>query len=178
MTPPARAEIQDLLKRLAEGDRAAIEPAFTALWPLLRGFAVRALGDAGHAEDAAQQAMIKLFQQVSDFDPTRDGVAWALAITSFEVRSRRRWTERRREEPLSRASGVEAASATPEASTVQRDLELSARQVLSGLREEDMCAILLELEDARPAGDPTFRKRLQRALARLRQAWKAKHETP
>src|SRR5215813_7279688 len=100
----ARPAIQELFKRLADGDRTAIEPAFAALWPLLLGFATRALHDEGYGEDAAQQAIIKLFEQVSDFDPSRDGIAWALAITSYEVRSIRRRVLRRREEDLDDAA--------------------------------------------------------------------------
>jgi RNA polymerase sigma-70 factor, ECF subfamily len=163
--------------RLANGDRTAIEPAFAALWPLLRRFAARALQDEGHGEDAAQQAMIKLFEQASDFDPSRDGVAWAFAITSYEVRSIRRRGLRRREEALDRAADAPAAGETPEVLVVERDLARAAREVLSGMKEEDMAAILVAIGESRPFGDARFRKRLQRALARLRQAWGARHES-
>jgi len=133
------------------------------------------LHDDGHGEDAAQQALIKLFEQASDFDASRDAVAWAIAITSYEIRSIRRRGLRRREEALDEA--VDAATAgTPEAVVVERDLARAARDVLSGMREEDMTAILVAIGGRRPFGDPTFRKRLQRALARLRQAWRARHE--
>jgi RNA polymerase sigma-70 factor, ECF subfamily len=172
----ARTAIQELFKRLANGDRTAIEPAFAALWPLLRRFATHALHDEGHGEDAAQQAMIKLFEQVSDFDSSRDGVAWAFAITSYEVLSIQRKGLRRREEALDHAADSLATIDTPEALVVERDLTHAAREVLSGMKEEDMAAILVAIGENRPSGNARFRKRLQRALARLRQAWGAKHE--
>jgi RNA polymerase sigma-70 factor (ECF subfamily) len=146
------------------------------LWPLLRGFAARALRDDGRGEDAAQEALIKLFEQATDFDASRDGVAWAIAITAYEVRSIRRRGLRRREEALDRAADAPATTGTPEAMVVERDLARAAREVLSGMKEEDMAAILVAIGERRPFGDATFRKRLQRALARLRHAWRAKHE--
>lgn len=177
VTPHARRAIQELFKRLADGDRSAIEPAFAALWPLLRTFAAHALRDEGHAEDAAQLAIIKLFEQASGFDPSRDGVAWALAITSYEIRSIRRRDQRRREEALDHAAGDPVATGTPETLVVEGDLSRAAREALSGLKEEDMATILAAIGEGRPHGDARFRKRLQRALARLRQAWWARHET-
>src|SRR5262249_19742747 len=130
LTAPARRAIQELLERLAAGDRTAIEPAFDALWPLLRGFAARALRDEGLAEDAAQQALIKLFEQTSGFDPSRDGVAWAIAITSYEIRTIRRRGLRRREEALDGAADALTTTETPEALAVDRDLARAAREAL------------------------------------------------
>jgi RNA polymerase sigma-70 factor (ECF subfamily) len=176
VTPEARAEIQALLIRLSEGDRSAIEPAFRALWPILSRFSARALGGAAEAEDAAQQAIVKVFGQVAGFDRTKDAVAWTLTIASYECRTVRRRTGRRREDALDPPAHG-ATEETPEAIAVQRELEQAARDVLGSLREEDARAILAAVGDARPAGDATFRKRLQRALGRLRLAWRTKHGT-
>jgi DNA-directed RNA polymerase specialized sigma24 family protein len=175
VTPHARAEIQALLKRPQSGDRAAIEPTFDVLWPILRRFSARALHHEADAEDAAQQALAKLFAQVSSFDSSRDGVAWALAIASFECRTIRRKSHRRREDSL---EGEQTSNATPEALVIERDLQTAAREVLGMMKEDDANAILAAMADERPAGDATFRKRLERALGRLRLAWRTKHETP
>jgi RNA polymerase sigma-70 factor (ECF subfamily) len=176
VTPEARAEIQALLVRLSEGDRSAVEPTFRALWPILAKFSARALGGAAEGEDAAQQAIVKVFGQAVSFDPKRDGLAWALTIAAYECRTVRRRTGRRREEGVE-AAALRATHETPEALAVQRDLVEAANEVLGSLREEDARAILAALGDARPEGDATFRKRLQRALARLRLAWRTKHGT-
>ena len=66
---------------------------------------------------------------------------------------------------------------TPEAWAIERDLERAARDVLAGMAPHDAEAIVAAIGDRRPHADSTFRKRLQRALRRLRVAWKAKHET-
>ncbi len=175
MSANARAEIQALLKRLADGDRAAIEPAFAVLWPLLRRFSARALLSPADAEDAAQQALTKMLEQTADFDPARDGLAWVLTIAAFECRTIRRRMQRRREGSLEMAPG-RVVTETPEMLVVSRDLEAAVRDVLGTLSEEDVRTIMAAMADERPVADATFRKRLQRALGRLRLAWRAKHE--
>jgi RNA polymerase sigma-70 factor (ECF subfamily) len=175
LTPEARAGVQTLLRRLADGDGSAVEPAFAALWPLLRRFSARALQHEADAEDAAQQALAKVFEQSARFDVERDGVAWVLTIVSFECRTLRRKSQRRREEALDAAAAV-ADGATPESLVVERDLEAAAREALGEMSDADARAIRTAISDARPARNATFRKRLQRALGRLRVAWRTKHE--
>jgi RNA polymerase sigma-70 factor, ECF subfamily len=182
VTPQERAELHTLMKRLAGGDRTAIAQAFATLWPVLRSFARCALGNDADAEDAAQVTAMKLFAQVADFDPQRsDAVGWALTIASFECRTIRRQRHRRREIADADALLLPIAddtSGTPESLAIERDLDAAVRQVLKDLKPEDAETIFASIASTRPTNDATFRKRLQRALARLRLAWKAKHETP
>lgn len=173
-----RAEIQALVVRLADGDRGAIVPTVEALGPLARDFCARVLQSTADAEDATQHTLLKLFDQVADFDPRRDAVAWVLTIASFECRTLMRKAERRREDGRD-VEGLDLAAAgeTPEEALVRRDLEAAVRGVLATLREEDVQTILEAIvpgRDGRPKS-PAFRKRLQRALERLRIAWRAKH---
>jgi RNA polymerase sigma-70 factor (ECF subfamily) len=174
----ARETIHGLLVRLARGDRSALEPTFAALWPILSAFARRALADQTLAEDAAQQAILKVFAQAPTFDASRDGLAWAMAITSYEVRTLRRKAQRRREEPMGEAMESPSQTRSPEAAVIERDLERAARAVLAELSEDDASVIIAAIDGSRPSGDATFRKRLQRAYARLRHAWRAKYGTP
>jgi RNA polymerase sigma-70 factor, ECF subfamily len=175
-----RARLQELVTRLADGDRSAIEPTFLVLWPIVRGFSLRALANSADAEDAAQQAILKVFEQAADFDRARDATAWALTIASFEVRTIRRRAQRRRESASEIPPELAAAEGGPEQLLIERDLEAAAREVLAMLKPEDAAVILAALsEDRARAGEgksPTLRKRLERALARLRVAWRAKHE--
>jgi len=168
----ARAEIHELMMRLAAGDRSAISPAFDALWPILCAFSARALGGEADAKDAAQQAVIKVFAQCADFDSARDGLAWALTIASFECRTIHRKNRRKREVS---AIPTIVANETPEEIAIERDLERAAREILPELDERDREILVAAISDSRPSG-ATFRKRLQRAIARLRIAWRAKHE--
>src|SRR5438046_2896831 len=102
MTNTERAAIQDLAVRFAEGDRAAFDPLFAKLWPVVRAFVARSLPDAD-VEDAAQEAIVKVFARIADFDPRRDASAWALTIASFEVLTVRKRRTRRRESPGTQA---------------------------------------------------------------------------
>jgi RNA polymerase sigma factor (sigma-70 family) len=178
VTPLARTEVQALVKRLAEGDRTAIEPSFNALWPVLHKFSARALGNEADAADAAQQAVTKLFAQAVDFDPQRDAVGWALTIAAYECRTIRRQRGRRREVGADELLPLADSRGTPEQLVIERDLDAAVREVVSELRPEDAEVVLATISETRPSNDATFRKRLERALGRLRLAWKAKHETP
>jgi RNA polymerase sigma-70 factor (ECF subfamily) len=145
------------------------------LWPLLRRWSARALPNVADAEDAAQNALTKVFEQTANFDRARDGVAWVLTIAAFECRTARRKMQRRREGGLEMAREC-ATDETPERLVVNRDLEAAVRDVLETLAEEDVQTIMAAIDGERPVADATFRKRLQRALGRLRLAWRAKHE--
>jgi DNA-directed RNA polymerase specialized sigma24 family protein len=167
----ARAELHALMVRLSDGDRAAFHPIYAALWPLLRRFVSRQLAPAD-AEDVAQQALLKVFARASELDPERDGVAWALGIAAWEVRTHRRRALRRREEPEAPA----ACDPSPdlEALALARELELAAVEVLGTLRPLDVETLSAMARGDRPSG-PTFRKRLERALVRFREEWRSRH---
>jgi RNA polymerase sigma factor (sigma-70 family) len=180
LTPHARAELQELVLRLADGDRSAVDPAFRAMWPLVRAYSARALSNHGDADDVAQRAILRFFEQVADFDPTRDALAWVLTIAGFECRTYRRQVARRKEcAGIAEVRHVRTTQPTPEDAAVERDLEEAARQVLGTLGDSDVRTILAAIAEDRTEQErgPTFRKRLERALVRLRLAWRAKHES-
>jgi RNA polymerase sigma factor (sigma-70 family) len=180
LTPHARAGVQELVLRLAHGDRSAVEPAFRAMWPMVREYSARALSNAADADDVAQAALLKFFDQVADFDRTRDAVAWALTITSFECRTHRRRLQRRKDRAeLSMVHHALSTTETPEDTVIERDLEAAAREVLGSLSDPDIRTVLAAMAEERQEHErgATFRKRLQRALGRLRVAWRTKHES-
>jgi DNA-directed RNA polymerase specialized sigma24 family protein len=169
----ARVALQRGMCRLAEGDREAFEPVFAALWPVLRSFAARALTVAAEAEDAAQSALVNIFARAAEFDARREALPWALGIAAYECRTLRKSRARRREElTVEPPEAVEAR--TPEDAAIERDLQAAAAAVLGGLSALDAETLLAA---ARGERDPsaTFRKRLERALARFRKEWRARH---
>jgi DNA-directed RNA polymerase specialized sigma24 family protein len=167
-----RAELRRLMERLADGDRTAVGPAFALLWPQLRSFAVRLAGEDG--EDAAQAAILKVFSRASDYDRERDALAWALGIAAWECRTLRKRRERRREESALAPALADTSTLSPEAAVVERDLREAAEAVLGTLRPIDIETIAAAASGRREQG-ATFRKRLERALARFRLAWRARH---
>ena len=170
-----RAELRRLMERLAEGDRTAFGRAFRLLWPEVRAFAGRFAG-AADGEDAAQVALVRVFSRASEYDGSRDALAWALGIAAWECRTLRRKRERRREQfALAPAAEVAAGMPSPEEAAIEADLRAAAESVLGMLRPIDIETILALATGHRPLEGATFRKRLERALARFRLAWRARH---
>lgn len=172
MTEAERHRIHGAMVRLADGDREAFAAVFEGLWPELRRFTSRALLAHPDAEDVAQQALLKVFARISDFDTARDGVAWAFGIAAFEIRTLRRKLDRRRETAADdldrRADGQ-----TPEETVIDADLRQALREVFGELSEPERRTLL---GDGSPGVSPAaWRKRRQRALERLRGLWRRRH---
>ena len=173
MGPQERAELSTAMARLADGDRDAFAVVFARLWPQLRRFAGRALGDASDADDVAQRALVSIMGRASEYDPTRDALSWAIGITAWECRTLHRRRTRRREAAV--PVDLECADPSPEDAVIERDLHAAVLEILGTLDDRDRAA--LGWEPASEAGvDPaTLRKRKQRALGRLRAAWSRLH---
>src|SRR3989442_6028652 len=109
------SELERLMERLADGDRAAFHPVSAVLWPLLRRFAARHLRPE-EAEETAQETLVKIFLRAGEFDASRSALAWALGIAAFEIRTvRRRRLRRRGGGPRGGVrGGPPAAETTPE----------------------------------------------------------------
>jgi RNA polymerase sigma-70 factor (ECF subfamily) len=174
----ARTELDRWMTRLADGDRKAFDPVFEALWPVVRAFCARAVG-TGDAEDAAQAALVRVFARAGEYDPARPALPWALAIAAWECRTVRRRHERRREEPLVVVADGALATAvahipSPEEAAIDADLRAAALAALGTLRPLDIETITAAWSGSEARG-AKLRKRLSRALHRLRVAWRSRH---
>ncbi|MCB9506860.1 MAG: sigma-70 family RNA polymerase sigma factor [Myxococcales bacterium] len=169
------------MARLRAGDRAAARPVFDAAWPRALALASAALGPGPDAEDAAQQALERVFEQAAGYDPARSALAWVLAITTWEVRTVRSRRRRAAARGGSAEDLTDVADEGPgaEESLISQELSGAAWGLLDVLDPADR-----ELVDAAIAGRPpdlpgvaptTVRKRRQRAFERLRDAWRALH---
>ena len=173
MEAALRAELTQLLRELREGDRSAFRPVFEALWPVLLAFTKRLGPNPADAEDAAQRSLIRVFGRIQEFDPTRDGLTWALAIAAYEVRTLQRQTQRRHEAPDSIFETVESSAENVEDTLSRRDLWAALEEALGTLSTADRETVWLFLQDkdtSHVAADSAARKRRQRAIERLRLA--------
>ena len=158
----------------ADGDRASVEPLFHALWPIVAAYTRRFVGPA-LAEDCAQDALVKLFGQLDRYDRSRDALTWALTIATWECRTARKQkrTECADAAPVPTVDGVALAE--------ERELVRAALDTLASLAPRDVEVIVASVTDddaLRATLEPaTFRKRLERALARFRLSWRSRHET-
>lgn len=163
-----RQQLQQSLTALSCGDREAFTPVFEILWPVYRRFARRWLSEAD-ADDAAQEALLKLFVRANEFDIQRDASAFAIGVAYHEIRTWRRKRWRRREEALDRPSQDPSLDGPLEAVTA-READDLIDWGMARLSETDRQTLIHYSLDERTAGTPpaTFRKRVQRALERLR----------
>ncbi len=163
---------------LAAGDRHAFHPVFVSLWPLLKAFTSRHLPSAD-AEDTAQQALLNVFRRAAEYDPERDALPWVLGVAAYEIRTARRRRQRRKEEPPAATEEARVPAApgpSPEDLVLARDLDGALEGALHELSERDRETLLRFAHGDRPeVAAATFRKRVERALARLRAAWRLKH---
>ena len=99
-------------------------------------------------------------------------MAWAVTVTAWEVRTVRKRRTRRREDPLDGSDRQDADD--PEATVVARDLLTAVSALVGDLSPADQAALASVLADEDVAGE-TMRKRRQRAVSRLRDAWRRFH---
>lgn len=175
--PEAHDALTSALIRLADGDRSAFDPVYDATWPRVQAVTRRLLGDGPDADDAAQIAITKVFERVSEFDPAVGrALPWILGIAGWEARTLRRRRGRCREH------GAEvlpepATAPVQEAGLLDAELLAALEDALDELRPGDRETLLVALgRRPRPEIAPaTYRKRLQRALDRLRTLWRSEH---
>jgi RNA polymerase sigma factor (sigma-70 family) len=137
-------------------------------------------GDASEAEDAAQEAFVKVYRALGRYRPGAPFRPWLLAVVANEAKNRRRAAARRASLALRVAGDGPPgdASSSPEAAAVAAERRAELLAALEDLREEDRLAIccryflgLSEAETAATLGCArgTVKSRLSRALARLRE---------
>lgn len=148
---------------------------FAHLWPLIRSLAARYLPPID-VDDAAQGALMKLFERASELDPERDAVAWAVGLAMWEIRTVRRRAWRRRDTTgAGDADDLPLPGASPEERAIAASLAAAVQQTLATLSPDDRDALLRFARDERMIG-AGFRKRLQRARERMRAAWRIRYE--
>ncbi len=171
MVENSERTLDTFMARLAQGDRSAFNVIFERLWPPTLSFCANILKNDADAADAAQQAMEKILVQASNYDPQRPALPWALAIASWECRTILRKYARRREAPYDLVP--EPMPSKTDDMHIQRQLieaALVTMRTLSGMDQETLVATFWE-EEANVSG-ATLRKRRERAIVRLRNAFR------
>jgi len=160
-----------LMARLADGDRSAFTPVFRRLWPPTLRMCMSMLKNDADAKDAAQASMEKILSRASSYDPNRPAMPWALAIAAWECRTLRQKRRRRRETPDELVK--EPATSGEEDEIAKRDLAEAALQAMGQLSDSDKETLLATFwEESASASGATFRKRRERAIQRLRDAFR------
>jgi RNA polymerase sigma-70 factor (ECF subfamily) len=175
MDSEIRRSLNVMMIRLADGDRSAFDGAYALLWPALLAFCKRALVSSD-AEDAAQLALLKVFDRASTFQRDKDALTWAITIAAWEARTLRKRHLRARSTPIDADAHVSPAD-DPETAAADRELIEAAQAVLGSLSQDDRATLSATFAEERPTGvsAAAFRKRRERAIARLKNAWRRIH---
>ena len=167
----------ELAAALAAGDETALAGLYDRYGALAYGIALRILGDPGRAEDAVQDAFLKVWRGAAGFDPSRGTLrGWLLAAVrnrSIDMLRGRSLHERRELALRPEVSSVELG---PEAEAAGSFERAAVRAALEELPEEQRQAVLLayfggftQREIAELTGVPlsTVKGRMRLALDRL-----------
>lgn len=177
MTP--QQEIEDMLARIAMGDRKAFSALYDRTSAKLFGICLRVLDDRGEAEEALQEAYIRVWNRadlyrVNGYSP----MTWLITLTRNVAIDRRRKRPARPAEAIDLADEMPDLAPGPESQTVDRS---EAEKLYVCLRElpPDRAAMVrrayleghtyAELSEATGVKLNTVRTWLRRALIQLRE---------
>jgi RNA polymerase sigma-70 factor (ECF subfamily) len=168
----------NLVNHARQGDAVAWETLVGQHQEAVFRLAYLLLGDADEAQDAAQEAFIRAFRSLAQFDPARPMRPWLLKITSNLVYNRRRALGRYLAalQRLVRLAPPPLVTPGPDDALPSDDSRLlwqAVRRLNAADQEIIYLRYFLELsvaETAETAGiaPGTVKSRLSRALERLR----------
>jgi len=170
-----------LVARTGAGDRAAFRELYGRYSAPLFSLAVRMVGDAGEAEEAVQDAFVKIWRSASSFDPSKSRpFTWAVTLTRRTCIDRlRRRGRRPLPVPLPPEEVLPSDAPDARALTEGREDCEQVASLLAGVSPNQRGALELALytdmtqaEIARHLGQPvgTVKSWIRRGLMNLRTA--------
>lgn len=167
----------ELIQRARTGDLSAWEGIMQEQQEAVFRLAYLLLGDAGDAEDVAQEVFIRAYRYIQSFDASRPLRPWLLGITANLARNRRRSLGRYVHHLTRAARLIPQETIDPEQETSQRAEAAALWKAVQRLNHDDQEIIYLryfmeftveEAADALNIASGTVKSRLSRALERLR----------
>jgi RNA polymerase sigma-70 factor, ECF subfamily len=163
----------ELLTRIAGGDREAFELLYRRYARSVLGLALRRLSDRGRAEDAVQETFASVWRSARSYDPRKGrGGPWLYAVARNAISDR----GRARNEPPAEAPDEQSAEPGPHARAEQSWVSWRLHRALESLLDHERSLIelaywggLSQSEIADLLGIPlgTVKTRTRTALARL-----------
>jgi RNA polymerase sigma-70 factor, ECF subfamily len=143
-TPAAQDtdELQ-LIEQAVAGDERAFAELVTRYQTAVYNLAYRMLGDAGEAEDAAQEVFLRIYRRLATYDADHRFSTWVLSIASHYcidlLRRKRPWLV-----PLENISNwMRARTRGPEAAALAVEQQDIVRSLLAKLPEHYRLVLLL-----------------------------------
>lgn len=174
----SQSEIESLIARVALGDRAAFSRLYDAVAPKLLGVTLRVLDDRAGAEDAMQEAFVKIWRNADRYAVTgHSPMTWLITIarnTAIDRLRRRRPVEDvdalADVLPDAGPCGEAAAMARSEAAQIMQcldELDPARREAVRGAYLDGRS--YADLAAAHDVPLNTMRTWLRRSLLRLRE---------
>lgn len=168
---------EELLRDYAQaGSPGALEALVARHWPLAYRVALRALGDPGAAEDAAQESLVWLARGARRFEAGCAFLPWFRTIVGNSVRTALRSRRRRTRHEARAAAGRSGVAPSP---VLDAALALEVEERLSSLEPDVRLPLVLHYyegcshdEVAQSLGCPkgTASSRIRRGLEQLRES--------
>jgi len=132
-----------VIERAVAGDERAFSELVTRYQTAVYNLAYRMLGDAGEAEDAAQEVFLRIYRRLATYDADHRFSTWVLSIASHYcidlLRRKRPWLV-----PLENISNwMRARSRGPEAAALVQEQQDTVRNLLAKLPEHYRLVLLL-----------------------------------
>lgn len=132
-----------LIDRAVAGDERAFAELVTRYQTAVYNLAYRMLGDAGEAEDAAQEVFLRIYRRLATYDSAHRFSTWVLSIASHYcidlLRRKRPWLV-----PLENISNwMRTRARGPEAAALAAEQQDTVRNLLAKLPEHYRLVLLL-----------------------------------
>ena len=131
---------EELLARVADGDRDAFGDLYQRYARAVLGLAIRRLGDRGRAEDAMQEAFTSIWRAARSYRPDRGPVApWLYAVARNAIADR----GRKRTEPPAEPTDTPSDEPGPAELTEQSWVSYRVHRAMEDLPESERTVLEL-----------------------------------
>ncbi len=169
---------QDWIAAVRSGDEQVFGRIVEAYQRPVYSLAYRMLGNAGDAEDAAQEAFLKAYRAMASYDPSRPFSTWLLSITAHHCidRLRRKRLQEISLDGLPAWRAIPADGVDPQQAALRSDRGDRIEGLLEALSEADRLVIVLrywhdlgyaEIADVTDSSISAVKSRLHRARRQL-----------
>ncbi|MEU7599460.1 ECF RNA polymerase sigma factor SigK [Streptomyces sp. NPDC040724] len=174
-----RADLAEVMQRVAHGDKEAFSALYDALAPMVLGIVIRVVRDRAQSEEVAQEVMIDLWRQAARYRPDSGSVGtWAATIAHRRAVDRVRSAQAAADREHAQAAREHRTAFDEVAEQVETRLESEqVRRCLRGLTELQRQAVTLayyrgltyrEVAQTLRTPLPTIKTRMRDGLIRLR----------
>lgn len=179
MNPRSENALDALAEQAASGDPAALGAWFEAERTPVYRLCLGLLAHVQDAEDASQEALLRLHDRLCDRDPGRPYAPWRNSVVLNLCRDRRRGERRRRRREEERQDLASAVLPDPAEVAEAAECARALADALGALPEREREVLVLVDLDQRPTDEvgaclgiaqSTVRAHLSLARARLEQA--------